>query len=293
MELKHLRSFLAVARELSFGRAARALHLSQPALSMQIMTLEADVGVQLFERNRRMVRLTAAGESLRIDAEQLLELSTEAAKRASQVAVGNLGHLRLTFVASAAPELVPSIAIAFRKRYPHVTFELKNMNTIKQVEALTAGTVDAGFVRLPLTAPGLSIIALHSEPFAVVISKSHPLARGPFTLKQLANEPFVAYARQWAPEFNDAWTGICRRNGFSPHIVQETAEMDTALALVAAGMGVALVPEGLAKRQRKNLVVKSLIQEKTRSEIGIAILKSSDNIPVKNLLAIAKVVAGQ
>ncbi len=125
------------------------------------MALEADLGVQLLERNRRTVRLTRAGASLLEDAEALLQQAEQARLRATRFASGDAGHLRIAFVASATEELVPAIVLAFRAKYPHVTLELKNLPTIVQMEAFAA-TLDIGFVRLPLTAPALSITPLHS-----------------------------------------------------------------------------------------------------------------------------------
>lgn len=289
MEIKQLRSFIAVARSLSFSRAARELHLSQPALSAQIMALEADVGVLLLERNRRTVRLTPAGVSLLTDAELLLTQVTAAKTRACDIASGNAGHLRIGFVASAAPQLVPNIVLAFREKYPRTTLELKNLPTVLQVDALHSHSLDLGFVRLPLTAAGLSITPVHDEPFAIVISKSHKLAREKtLSVADLAREPFVTYGEKWAPEFYQTWTGLCRKAGFTPVIVQETAEMDTALALVAAGLGVAILPEGVANRPRSALKVISLAAEKTRSQIGIAVANDNINPLAANMIAIAK-----
>jgi LysR family transcriptional regulator, benzoate and cis,cis-muconate-responsive activator of ben and cat genes len=289
VEFKQLRSFIAVARALNFSRAARELHLSQPALSAQIKALEEDLGTLLLERNRRMVRLTRAGQSLLADAEILLQNADEARKRALRVASGEAGHLRIAFVASSMPELLPAIVLAFRTRYPHVTLELKNLPTILQVQALEAQTLDVGFVRLPLTAPSLAITPLHSEPFALALYKSHPLGRKKhLTVADLANEPFVTYGQKWAPEFYQTWTGICRKAGFTPVIVQETAEMDTALALVAAGMGVAILPEGVVNRHRRILKVKPLTRETVRSQVGIAALRGHSDPLRENLIALAK-----
>lgn len=291
MEFKQLRSFIAVARALSFSRAARELHLSQPALSAQIKALEEDVGALLLERNRRMVRLTPAGASLLADAERLIDEAARARERARRTGSGEAGHLRIGFVASATAELVPVIALAFRTAYPQVTLELKNLPTVLQVEALEAHTIDVGFVRLPLTAPTLAITPLHSEPFALVISKSHRLAAEKrLTVAQVAKEPFVAYGQRWAPEFWQTWTGICRAAGFTPVVVQETAEMDTALALVAAGMGVAILPEGVANRHRRSVIVKPLVREKIRSQIGIAVARDGADALSGNLIALAKKV---
>jgi DNA-binding transcriptional LysR family regulator len=294
VELKQLRSFIAVAHTLNFSRAARDLHLSQPALSAQIKALEDDVGTLLLERNKRTVRLTRAGESLLADAEVLLESAAEAKKRATRFASGEAGHLRIAFVASATAELVPTIALAFRLKYPDVTLELKNLPTVLQVEALEGGTLDVGFVRLPLTAPRLSITPLHSERFALVISKTHKLAREKrLTVAHLANEPFVAYGQRWAPEFYQTWTGICRNAGFTPVVVQETAEMDTAIALVAAGLGVAILPEGVANRNLRAIKVIPLIREKMRSQIGIAVARDTTDPLKLNMIALAKKVTRQ
>lgn len=291
MEFRQLRSFLAVARSLNFSRAARELHLSQPALSAQIKALEDDLGAPLLERNKRTVRLTRAGESFLVDAEAVLNGAEEAKRRALRFASGEAGHLRMAFVASATPELVPAITLAFRERYPHVTLDLKNVPTVGQVEALEAHTLDVGFVRLPLTAPKLAITQLHSEPFVMVLPKTHKLAREKnLTVAHLAEEPFVIYGQRWAPEFYQSWTGICRRAGFTPVVVQETAEMDTALALVSAGLGVGIMPEGVANRRRRVLRIRPLVDEVTRSEIGIAVARDTSDPLRDNLLALAKQV---
>ncbi len=289
MEIRQVKSFVAVANLLSFSQAARKLHLSQPALSAQVKALEAHLGVLLLERNRRTVKLTAAGKVLLDDAELLLQQIAEMELRVARISSGDLGHLRIGFVASATLELVPAITLAFRKRYPRVSLELKNMPTVQQLEALRAGTIDAGFVRMPLIAQDLSIELVHREPFAMVLSRSHPLARKKdLAVKDLAREPFIAYGRRWAPDFYDHWTGICRRAGFTPTVIQETAEMATALALVAAGLGVAILPEGITKRSQRVFKAKTLKQEKAYSEIGIATRQDTETPLLRHLITTAK-----
>ena len=150
MDIKQLRSFVAVAKVLSFSRAARQLHLSQPALSTQIQALENHLGARLFERNRRTVRLTAAGASLLADAEYLFQQIADIELRVARISSGEIGHLRIGFVASATLELIPAIATAFQKQYPGVTLEIRNISTVQQVDALRTGIIDAGFVRMPL-----------------------------------------------------------------------------------------------------------------------------------------------
>ena len=293
MELKQLRSFIAVSRLLSFSRSAKSLHLSQPAMSAQIQALEADLGVLLLIRNRRTVRLTAAGEAFLKDAESLVEKAAEAKHLAQRIAQGKAGHLRLGFVASAALELVPSVLVAFRKRYPEITFEIRNVRTVDQVRELQDGTLDAGFIRLPNTIAGLTIQPVHSEAFVLVMARNHPLARKKgTTLGSFKGENFVAYGRRWAPEFYETWVSICSRAGFLPNVVQETAEMDMMLALVSAGVGVAILPEGLARRRGRELTIKALPVNAKQSQMGIAIREGQDNVILRNLVALA-VEAGQ
>jgi DNA-binding transcriptional LysR family regulator len=294
VELKQLRSFIAVARALNFSRAARDLHLSQPALSAQIKALEEGLGTMLLKRNRRMVKLTPAGESLLADAAVLLQNVEDARQRALRVASGEAGHLRIAFVASAVPELVPAIALAFRTRYPLVTLELKNMPTVLQVEALEAHALDVGFVRLPLTAAGLAITPLHSEPFALAVSKSHRLARKQhLTVADLAGEPFVTYAQKWAPEFYQTWTGICRRAGFTPVIARRPPKWIPHWRWSLPAWGSPSFPRGWSIVHRRLLRVSPLPRETARSQIGIAVARGVSGPLRENLIALAKRVVKQ
>lgn len=289
MDLKQLRSFIAVANTLNFGRAARQLYLSQSALSIQIQNLETHLGVPLFERSRRSVRLTTAGEAILAASEELLQRIADIELRAGKIGSGEVGHLRIGFVASATASVIPSIVLAFRRLYPGVNLDLKNMPTVQQIDALKTGSIDVGFIRLPVSVDGLSVDMVHQEPFAIVLSKSHPLASGKtITVRQLAEEPFIAYGRRWAPLFFDHWTSICRKASFTPNVVQEVAEMDTALVLVAASIGVAILPEGIARRSRYGLKIKPLISEKVISEIGVAVQTSRATPLLHRFVRVAK-----
>ncbi len=284
MEIKHLHSFRAVAEALSFINAARKLHISQPALSAQIQALEAELGVLLLERTRRSVRLTKPGEAFLQSTYTILRMTDEAKINAQRIAAGESGHLKIGFVASAALEIVPSIVLAFRRNHPRVTLELLNIRTTDQIAMLQQRTLDAGFLRLPSSSNGLTITPIHSERFVLVVPKGHRFANSrPFRLNELEHEPFIAYARRYAPGFYDRWIQIFTTAGFSPNIVQETGEMETMLAMVAAGVGIAVVPHGLVRRQVRSLVVRMLPAKSPLSEIGLAI-RSHRNDALTNRL---------
>ncbi len=247
--------------------------------------------MSLFTRNRRRVTLTPAGSVFQVDADALMQQIAEMELRVRRTFTGEIGNLRIGFVASATPGLVPAVVLGFKKQYPGVSLELKNVPTVQQVEGLRSGTIDAGFVRLPLPEADLSVSLVHREPFAMVLSKIHPLAKKrDWGLEDLVAEPFIVYGERWAPAFYQRWTSICRAAGFTPNVVQETGEMDTAIALVAAGLGVAILPEGVTRRNRRMLAVKVLTRHKIQSEIGVAVLADRHIPLVKRLIAVAKQV---
>lgn len=288
MNLNHLRAFVTVAECLSFSRAAERLHVSQPALSNQIRLLEEDIGARLFVRNQRSVSLDVVGKEILEDAERILNEVDELRERVTKASRGARGRLRIGFVASATTEIVPGLTIAFREHFPEATIELKNVPTVGQVESLRQRTLDIGIVRLPLGEADIEVLPLVSEPFAIVFSKQHALrARPDVTVRDLKGEAFIAYAERQAPAFFQHWTGLCRKAGFTPRVLQEVAEMETALALVAANVGVAIVPEGVAKRHSRSVVVRSLKKERIRSEIGLAFLKLNPPPLARRLVALA------
>jgi DNA-binding transcriptional LysR family regulator len=289
MELRHLKSFLAVADGLNFTRAAQLLHVSQPALSAHIQQLEAELGVQLLMRNRRSVALTPAGQSFQRDAAAIQQMMLEAERRAQRIARGEAGHLRIAFVASAAIDLVPAVVLAFRRQYPGVTLDLMNVRSVDQVTQLEEGRLDAGFLRLPMAHRNLEIIPIHKEPFVLAMPAGHPLANKPdFRPQDARAEEFLAYGRRWAPGFFDRWMGIFERAGVTPRIVQETGEMGTLISLVSAGVGIAVVPRGIASSSGGNIVVQALPPRSPLSEIGLAIRAGEKNPLLMRLRSLSR-----
>src|SRR5580698_6147334 len=178
MELRHIRSFLSIAETLHFGRSAELIHISQPALSLQIRALEEEVGVRLLERNRRKTTLTAAGAAFRDDAAAALSQLDQAIRRARLAGRGKLGLLRIGFVSTAGSEIVGDIVRQFRELNPEVEFSLRNILTAEQIQMLETGALDVGFLRLPIGGHSqLHVQTIHREPFVLVVPSSHELAR--------------------------------------------------------------------------------------------------------------------
>src|ERR1700719_3731128 len=205
MELRQIRSFLSIAETLHFGRTAELIHLSQPALSLQIRALEEDVGVRLFERNRRKTTLTAAGFAFRDDAVRALSQLEQAIRGARLAANGKLGLLRIGFISTAGSEIVPNIFRQFRELNPEVEFSLRAITTADQVQMLETGSLDIGFFCLPIGEhSGLEGVTWLRERFVLVVPASHPLAkRKRARLSEVAGENFVMYERTYAPGFHD------------------------------------------------------------------------------------------
>ncbi|HMF53332.1 MAG TPA: LysR substrate-binding domain-containing protein [Edaphobacter sp.] len=288
MELRHLASFVAVAEQLSFVRAAEKLHLSQPALSAQIQKLEEEIGVQLLFRNKRTVRLTDAGRVFLAEAHATLARAQQAVERVQKADRGEIGRLRIGFVSSAALAIVPAIAVAFRRQFPGVTLDLMNLRTSSQLKNLANKTIDVGFLRLPVAHDQLDITVIHREPFVVVLPADHALAKKKqIRLSDLRAERFVAYGRRWAPGFYDAVVQMCTSQGFSPNITQETGEMYTAIALVAAGAGVAILPKTVVLAQSQGMVMKPLPLAAGVSEIAIAVRKKDRSPLVDSFVQLA------
>ena len=271
MELRHLRYFVAVAEELSFTRAAGRLHMAQPPLGQQVRQLEGELGVELFGRTKRRVWLTEAGEAFLGEAYLALEQVERAAKAARRAGRGETGTLSVGFVGSAAYEVLPEILKAFRGQYPDVEIALEELTTAHQVRALEEGRIEIGFVRPPIEREDLAVRTVMREPLVAVLPSAHPLSgQGDVSLGALADEPFVVSPRRLGPSFYDRIIGACREAGFSPRVVQEAIQMQTVIGMVAAGIGVALVPASERNLARKGVAYKPIRGKPP--EVGMALV---------------------
>jgi DNA-binding transcriptional LysR family regulator len=289
MELRQIRSFLSIAETLHFGRTAELIHLSQPALSLQIRALEEEVGVRLFDRNRRKTTLTAAGLAFRDDAAAALAQLDQAVRRARLAANGKLGLLRIGFISTVGSEIVPNIVRQFGELNPEVEFSLRAITTADQVQMLEAGSLDIGFFRLPIGAhSALDVVTVHREPFVLVVPSFHKLAkRKKVRLREVSGQDFVMYERTYAPGFHDLIFGMLRDARIVPKVSQTAAEISTLISLVAAHMGVAILPASAVKHSVASVVACDIVDKIPVSEIGIAVSKRVRAAVVDNFRSFA------
>jgi DNA-binding transcriptional LysR family regulator len=261
IELRLWRQFLAVAEELHFGRAARRLHITQPPLTQAIAQLEERLGVRLFERTKRSVQLTAAGVALVPEARDLLARAAALPAHARAAAHGEIGRLRLAFVSTVGFGLLPRWILAFRARYPQVQFDLVEATGDVQLPALERGDVDAGFLlHSPgFAPPGMQRLRVTHEALVLAIPEQHALARARvLPLDAVLAEPLVIFPRRIVPSLHDAIFALYHARARAPQVVQEAIQMQTIVNLVAAGLGVAWVPDSVREFQRSGVVYRQL-----------------------------------
>ncbi|WP_421996932.1 LysR family transcriptional regulator [Reyranella sp.] len=261
MELRHLRYFVAVAREGHITRAAERLNMQQPPLSQQIKALEAEIGAPLFLRHPRGVSLTDAGRSFLADAEAILASVEGATVRARRTARGETGRIAVGFTTSAPFHPLVARAIReFRATRPDVSFVLEETGSGELVAGLREERLDIAFIRSGLADPqGLSVHALLREDMAAALPVRHPLARRPrLTLRDLAAETFILYRRPDGRGLYDVIVTACAEAGFSPHVGQEAPRIVSTLNLVAAGLGITIVPASLSRLPLEGVVYRTL-----------------------------------
>lgn len=250
-DFRQLRYFVAVAEELSFTRAALRLHLSQPPLSQQIQSLEQDLGVRLLERTKRSVAVTEPGRVFLEHARQILAKVDEARSQAVAAAAGYSGQLRLAYTVSVSfHPAMPQALLRFGQLAPNVRLQLSEMYTEPQFAALLAGQIDVGFVRDEPSrvrdAGSLRLSVVDREPLMLALPAGHPMSgRSSLRLAEVAGDAFVSQPRELAATLYDRLVKLATRAGFQPSITQHAQQINGLLALVAAGLGLALVPASM------------------------------------------------
>ena len=250
MELRQLRYFIAVAEELSFSKGAKRAGVSQPPLSRQIANLEAELGTRLLDRSKHGVRITDSGKVFYNEALKTLAALERAVRATQRAARGQSGSLALGFGGSAAYTFAPSLLRRYRELYPGVELSLHNLPMTSQLEALREQTIDIGFLMKPVQDTAFNSEAVLRDPLVVAVPSGHVLAKmSKVGLKALEPYPLVMFPRSGGLGFYSHVIAICKKADFVPTIAQETAPMESVIGLVAAGVGIAVVPS-VARRLR-------------------------------------------
>jgi DNA-binding transcriptional LysR family regulator len=271
LDLFQLRCFLAVAEELHFGRAAARLHMTQPPLSRQIQLLEHAVGVRLLERTSRSVRLTAAGAVLVRDGTAILRLAQNAADAAARTGRGEAGRVVVGYTAVAGYALIPGLLAAAGKAFPEVQIVLEEMVSSEQLRALDAERIDIGFVR-PLHASGpLRYHRVAREPMLLAVPGKHPLAKKPrVRLQDLAGQPLIMYSEKEGKYFHEKIVDLFAASVSQPRYVHHIGQTHTIMALVRAGIGLAIVPASARHLRFQNVVFQPLWRADVFAEVYLA-----------------------
>jgi len=295
IELRHLRYFLAVADTLHFGQAAERLGMSQPPLSQQIRQLEQLIGAQLFVRSHRRVQLTEAGTLLQQQARALLLQVDATVEQVQRVQRGERGELHIGLTrATPLSAQIPRAIFDYRQRYPQVRLQLREMNTLQQIDALLEGELDVGIIRRRTLPPELVARSLFTDPLAVVLHRQHPALRGRdpastvLALEQLAHEPFVAFHRSAGAGIHDHMIALCAAAGFTPRIVQEAGEASTLISLAAAGLGAAILPASCDHIHVEGACFVALADSGAHSEVQLVWRRESVTPLIRNFTALLR-----
>lgn len=285
MELRHLRYFVAVAEERNFTRAAQRLHIAQPPLSRQIQQLEETLGVQLFERNARPLRLTETGKFFYSHAVQLLAQTSELESMTRRV--GNIERsLSVGFVGSTLYGMLPKIIRRFRDENKTVELSLHEMSTMDQIRALKDGQIDVGFGRIRHEDANIRRVVLREEKLIVALPVGHPLStlKPVLSLRDLVNETLIIFPKAPRPSYADQVLAAFSDRSLAPRRIYEVRELQIALGLVAAGEGISVVPSSVHGLKRDDVTYKELDDPTLVSPLIMSMRAMDESRDIKEML---------
>lgn len=271
LDFNQLTCFVAVAEELHFGRAAARLFMTQPPLSRQIQLLEHALGVKLFERTSRTVRLTTAGQVFLVDATRLLNLAEQAAISAQRASKGETGRVTIGFTAAAGYEIVPGLLAAAKRALPDIDVVLRELISVAQIAALESNTIDLGFLRPLFSRQPIEFALIESEPLVVAMPAHHELAaRERIALSDMNGQPFVMHSPKEGKYFHDLILGLFVSSGVTPDYIQYLDQTHTILALVRAGLGIGILPASAQRFHFDSVVFRPLERDGIVAELCMA-----------------------
>ena len=289
MELRQIRYFHCVARELSFTRAARLLHIAQPPLSRQIKLLEEELGVNVFERQGRGIRLTDAGKYFMDQTQKMTQQLEETVKATQRIGKKDRVWFGVGFVPSTLYGYMPGFIRELRALSTKVEIGLVEMTTLQQFEALKMGRIDLGMGRIKLNDPEIARLVLLDEPLVVAVPRYHPLASvSGIGVNEILQEPLIVYPASPRPSYADHVLDLFSQHGYVPNVVQEVNELQTAIGLVAAGIGVSLVPESVKRLLRDDVAYIDFNATGFTSPVMMSWRKSDESEFLKEVVGLAK-----
>ena len=294
MKLSQLKLFAALAEELHFGKAAARLNVSQPPFSRQIQALEHELGVALVVRRNQRVTLTPAGAAFRADIAKVFAALEFSAKHAKAVAAGEAGRLVVGMTGSISFGITPHILQSFRRAFPGVRLEIAHQMKALQIESLLTHRITVGFTRSAVRLAQIVSEPLHHEPFYAALPNAHPLAQQPeVSLSDLAENDFILYRGNAWPSVADEIIALCADCGFSPSVAQETDEMQTAVSLVAAGLGIAIVAKSINRLLLPGVVYRPLMVEGMQPESTLYMIyrENDEDVVLSRFVELARGVA--
>jgi DNA-binding transcriptional LysR family regulator len=293
MELRHLHSFLALAEELHFGRAADRVGIAQPPLSRHIQQLEAEIGSPLFERGPRSVTLTRAGREFLERVRPHVDGISQAVHATRAAGSGLSGRLTVGYVSNLSYQLLPTVLSQLQTTAPGVTLDLKEMSTLAQVPALRAGEIGIALLVLPIDELGLMQRRLFQDPLVVVMPADHELAqKSVVSLADLCRFPFIACPRYEKTSFQNVILERCHEAGYEPNVVHEVNGKTLMYELIAHGIGISVVPRSSSQGHREGIVYRSLAETLRPIDVG-AVWRKEDEDPLRRVFVDTVVAAAQ
>ena len=276
IEIRHLKYFLAVAEDLHFRKAAERLYISQPGLSRQIKEMEVSLGIKLFERHNRKVKLTNVGAYLKTEVTRSLKNLDHILNHAKLLNDGIGGDLKLGYVGSAMQQIIPNLLLNFRKENPNVLFSLKELDNQKQIDGLLNNDIDMGFVRLERVPRGLHIKPILNEPFCLVLPKNHKITNENFkNLSQLKEESFILFDPKYSTSYYEKVMQIFDDSQFSPVVSHNTIHASSIYKLVEHNFGISIVPKSL--QMKNNRSIKFIQLDKISQRTVLSAVWNKDN----------------
>lgn len=291
MNRRRLRSFIALAEELHFGRAAARSNITQPALTQQLHQLEEELQVELVHRTKRTVSLTRAGEAFLAEARKIVGNIEHAIHLAREIGSGLSGQLIVGATAPALYIALPAIIKHYQQVMPGIQVLVREMTSTEQEAALRAGDIDVGICHPPLDDTSLNCVEIAQLPFGIVMSESNPLASSrTLRLRDLENERFIVFARAIAPNMYDRVIALCQEQGFSPKVILEASPAQSIIGLAACGVGIGLIASELQQFAQPLVVFRKLTGRVPMLNLGASYSSESISLAVKNFIDTARQV---